>query len=153
MYRRGVSGTICRDTLLLRWNCSLNLSHAYFYGKWRAKFPNILHNERTYRQSGGDPAGLRGSGGSVLSTKISGEGPIAWARIRILLRRRVAATFCTSPYTPVASLFRFRRGARRDSRSRGLHLRSAQPGANTEGKVRSLHATQFDSASTRLVHA
>jgi hypothetical protein len=49
--------------------------------------------------------------------------------------------------------FRFRRGARLDSRSRSLHLRSARPGANTRGKVRCSHATGCDRAGTRSVVA
>jgi hypothetical protein len=52
--RRRVRETICRDRLLLS---SFNLPHAYFYGDWRAKVPNILQDERIYGQSGGDPAG------------------------------------------------------------------------------------------------
>ena len=42
----------CMDRLLLR---SFSLPHASFYGNWRAKVPNILPDERIYRQSGGDP--------------------------------------------------------------------------------------------------
>jgi hypothetical protein len=53
--RRRVRATICRHRLLLS---SYSLSHTYLYGNWRAKFPNILADERIYRRSRGDPAGL-----------------------------------------------------------------------------------------------
>ena len=52
--RRRVTDTICRDTLLLS---SFDLPHAYIYGDWRAKVPNILQDERIYGQPRGDPAG------------------------------------------------------------------------------------------------
>jgi hypothetical protein len=53
------SGTICWDRLLLN---SCNLPHAYFYGNWRAKVPNILRMKEFAgkAQSGRDSAGLTG---------------------------------------------------------------------------------------------
>ena len=71
--RRGVVATICRDRLLLS---SFNLPHAYFYGNWRAKVPNILQDVRSYRQSRGDPAVLAGRRGPRPSTGIGSEVPI-----------------------------------------------------------------------------
>jgi hypothetical protein len=41
--RRRVRATVCRDKLLLS---SFSLPHAYFYGNWMAKVPNILPDER-----------------------------------------------------------------------------------------------------------
>ena len=55
------------------------------------------------------------------------------------------------PERPVGVLIRFGRGVCRDSRSQSLHLRSAQPGANTGGKVRSSYGTRFHNAGTRPV--
>jgi hypothetical protein len=40
MYRRSVCRTICGDRLPLS---SFYLPHAYFYGNWGPKVPNILH--------------------------------------------------------------------------------------------------------------
>jgi hypothetical protein len=57
------------------------------------------------------------------------------------------------PETRVGVFIRFGRGVCRDSRSQTLHLRSARPGANTGGKVRSSHGTRFDNAGTRSVGA
>ena len=57
------------------------------------------------------------------------------------------------PETRVGVFIRFGRGGRRDSRFLSLHLRLAQPGANTGGKVRSSHGTRFDNAGTRSVGA
>jgi len=71
--RRKVRATICRDRLLLS---SFNLPHAYFYGNWRAKVPNILQDVRIYRQSRGDPAVLAGRRGPRPSTGIGSEVPI-----------------------------------------------------------------------------
>ena len=71
--RRKVRATICRDRLLLS---SFNLPHAYFYGNWRAKVPNILQDVRSYRQSRGDPAVLAGRRGPRPSTGIGSEVPI-----------------------------------------------------------------------------
>jgi len=75
--RRRVRATIYRDRLLLS---SCNLPHAYFYGDWRTKVPNILQNERIYGQSEGDPAGLAGRGRPRPSTGIGGEVPITCAK-------------------------------------------------------------------------
>jgi len=41
-----------QDRLLLT---SFSLPHVYFYGNWRAKVPNILQDDRIYRQLGGNP--------------------------------------------------------------------------------------------------
>jgi hypothetical protein len=57
------------------------------------------------------------------------------------------------PETRVGVFIRFGRGVCRDSRSQSLHLRSARPGANTGGKVRSSHGTRFHNAGTRSVGA
>jgi hypothetical protein len=65
------------DTLLLS---SFNLPHAYFYGDWKAKVPNILQDERIYRQSGGDLAGLAGRHGPRPSTGIGGGVPITYPK-------------------------------------------------------------------------
>jgi hypothetical protein len=57
------------------------------------------------------------------------------------------------PEMPLGVFIRFGRGVCRDSRSQSLRLRSARPGANTGGKVRSLHVTRFHNAGTHSVGA
>ncbi len=159
--RRKVRATICRDRPRLS---LFNLPHAYFYGNWRAKVPNILQDVRSYRQSRGDPAVLAGRRGPRPSTGIGSEVPINVRKrfgyfcprrrrgyFRRLLRRQVGLPVEASAED--RAFIRFRRGVCRDSRFWSLHLQSARPGANTEDKVRCSHLTPCHTAGSRPAHA
>jgi len=95
--RRRVRETICRDRLLLS---SFNLPHAYFYGDWRAKVPNILQDERICGQSGGDPAGVAGRGGPRPCTGMGGEVPITCAKGSDTSATRVSRLLPAAPEAP-----------------------------------------------------
>ena len=96
--RRKVSATICRDRLLLS---SFNLPHAYFYGNWRAKVPNILQDERIYRQS---ERRSRGSGWAPWATASYGKKQRSSnqraQKVRILLPTKVSRLLPAAPESP-----------------------------------------------------
>jgi hypothetical protein len=83
--RRRVRASIIRDRLLLS---SFSLPHAYFYGNWRGKVPNIFRMREFSGSREGDPAGLPERRGPRPFTETGGEVPInVRKRFAILLPR------------------------------------------------------------------